>query len=65
MAKPRVEVSLEDILLHLQDEIRKIKLDQRKVGNWTLVEDQTTGDLYATRYNGQGVAQTVVLLALA
>lgn len=65
MTKPRAEVTLEDVLLQLQDEIRKIKLDQRKIGNWTLVEDQTTGDLYATRYNGQGVALTVVLLALA
>ncbi len=63
MAKPRVSTELADILSALNDRIRALELNQGRIGNWQLVEDQGTGQLLAVRENGQGLPKTIVLLA--
>lgn len=63
MAKPRVEQDLESILSNLNDRIRALELERNRFGKWSLVEDGTTGRLYAVHDNGQNVASTIVLLA--
>lgn len=63
MARKRAAATLEEILGMLGDRIRVLELARGQVGNWTLVEDQGTGELLAVRDNGQDVAKTIVVLA--
>lgn len=63
MAKPKVVTTIEDILNDLNDRIRNLELSQGRIGNWQLVEDQSSGQLLAVRENGQSVPKTIVVLA--
>jgi hypothetical protein len=62
MAVGRVTRSIEDLLRALAQRIRRLEQRNEKIGNWTITEDRATGDLYAMRYNGQGVPRTVCKL---
>lgn len=62
-AKIRIVQTFEQALAALSDRIRRLEIPEKLAGNWSLVEDQGNGNLLAVRYNGQGVAKTIVSLA--
>lgn len=64
MAVPKVVRSINDLFISLNDRVRRLELRQNKIGAWSIVEDRATGNLTAVRNNGQGIAATVVILAL-
>lgn len=63
MAVGRVTRTIEDLLRALNERLRRLEQRDSKIGNWSFTEDRSTGDLYAIRYNGSGVARTVVKIA--
>lgn len=63
MATPRIAKTIESLLDSFNDRLRRLELRRPGAGNWTLVEDQGTGQLLAVRDNGQNVPQTIVILA--